>query len=438
MFNIFNYGSTSSRTTSNSCYGTTNNYSPLSSFNFGYNAWANTGSSLNNLISNFLNQLGGSGRTSTTGSNAPSANTPTTPSTNNSCSPTPNTPVTPTPTPNTPVSPKPTPDKFTGVVSNESVFAQVAGSDRTLQANELQAQITRYAGSDGKFTAAEFSGFANAMGITREAANRIFANHAVNGLLDGSLFTSAMTANNGAMNFDQFNAALLNLLNTCNPNANSTIGNQTPINNPNAQVNGDPHFKGAEGDEYNIKGDNGSVYNLLSDKGVQVNGLFENNFISKVGVTVGSDKVQFGLDGKLLINGQAVGDGIHANGAVTKSGNEVIVRTAEYRITINNHGTEMSTQFSSQNVAADGVMPHGLWGQTADGDGVARVGQDWDGTGVLERVNGGIAQAGDKTYQSYQVGNLFDTSFANFNRFNGASVAATSTPISASGTVTTL
>jgi hypothetical protein len=247
-----------------------------------------------------------------------------------------------------------------------------------------------------------------------------------------------MTANNGAMNFDQFNAALLNLLNTCNPNANSTIGNQTPINNPNAQVNGDPHFKGAEGDEYNIKGDNGAVYNLLSDKGVQVNGLFENNFISKVGVTVGSDKVQFGLDGKLLINGQAVGDGMHANGAVTKSGNEIIVRTAEYRITINNHGTEMSTQFSSQNVAADGVMPHGLWGQTADGDGVARVGQDWDGTGVLERVNGGIAQAGDKTYQSYQVGNLFDTSFANFNRFNGASVAATSTPISASGTVTTL
>ena len=65
------------------------------------------------------------------------------------------------------------------------------------------------------------------------------------------------------------------------------------------------------------------------------------------------------------------------------------------------------------NPLADGVAPHGLLGQTADGT-----------AGVHKGVNNqNVKKQGgtviDGTVDQYEVNDLFDTSFKNFNRFTG-------------------
>ena len=127
----------------------------------------------------------------------------------------------------------------------------------------------------------------------------------------------------------------------------------------------------------------------------------------------------------LSINGQAQKDGTYDvdGGSVTKKGKTVTLKTAEYDIAVKSTGTYLNVDFKSDNVAADNVMPHGLWGQTADGDGKARTGDKGAGAqggGVIEKLDGTISAKGDKTtVQLYEVADLFDVNFANFNRFNG-------------------
>ncbi|WP_020560095.1 hypothetical protein [Thiofilum flexile] len=204
------------------------------------------------------------------------------------------------------------------------------------------------------------------------------------------------------------------------------------INNG-AQVFGDPHFRGAEGDTYDVKGDDNKVYNLLSDKGVQLNSTFKGNFMQDYGLTVGENQISFNKAGKLMINGQEQKDGTYLDGMVEKKGKTVKVKAGEYDLTLMTKGNYMDVAFASKNVAADGVMPHGLWGQTADGDGKKRVGKGNDGTGAIERLDGSMAQKGDKTYQLYEVKDIFDTGFANFNRFQGNNNGEPAVAVAATG-----
>ncbi|HPQ96207.1 MAG TPA: hypothetical protein PLN94_11535, partial [Thiolinea sp.] len=180
---------------------------------------------------------------------------------------------------------------------------------------------------------------------------------------------------------------------------------------------------------------NGAVYNLLSDKGIQVNSTFNNNFMQDFGITLGQDQIAFDKAGKLTINGEEQkGDGEFLNGKVSRKGNQVTVQSGEYTMKMAAvQNRYMNIDFTSDNAAADGVMPHGLWGQSADGDGKARRGSGFDGTGAIERLDGTMAKKGDKTYQLYEVNGLFDTGFANFNRFNGGFTGVPATPVAAQG-----
>ena len=203
--------------------------------------------------------------------------------------------------------------------------------------------------------------------------------------------------------------------------------------NDGARVWGDPHFVGAEGGKFDVQGEDGKVYNILSDKNIQINSEFKAwggggaTVMGAMGLTLGNDAVSFNADGELTVNGEVKGDGSYLDGAVTKEGDQVQVNFGEYELTIdsvkNGRGNYMNIAYGSENVAADGVMPHGIWGQTADGDGEARNGDKGKGAqggGAIEGLDGKITESGDKTTVThYEVGGLFDTSFTNFNRFQG-------------------
>ena len=186
----------------------------------------------------------------------------------------------------------------------------------------------------------------------------------------------------------------------------------------------------ADGGNYDVQGSAGKTYNILSDKGLQVNAEFKKygnataTAMGEVGITMGKDQVEIDSAGKLMINGEAKQDGAYqVNGnTVEKHGDKVSVQTAEYKISSTIENSYINLSFSSSNVMSDGVDPHGLWGQTADGDGVARNGDTGSGAqggGAIEKLDGTISAKGDKTTVNlYEVGGLFDTQFANFNRFD--------------------
>ena len=186
----------------------------------------------------------------------------------------------------------------------------------------------------------------------------------------------------------------------------------------------------ADGGKYDVQGSAGKTYNILSDKGLQVNAEFKKygnataTAMGEVGITMGKDQVAIDSAGKLMINGEAKQDGTYqVNGnTVEKHGDKVSVQTAEYKISSTIENSYINLGFSSSNVMSDGVDPHGLWGQTADGDGVARngdMGSGAQGGGAIEKLDGTISAKGDKTTVNlYEVGGLFDTQFANFNRFD--------------------
>ena len=140
---------------------------------------------------------------------------------------------------------------------------------------------------------------------------------------------------------------------------------------------------------------------------------------------MGKDQVKINATGALTINGEAKKDGTYQvdGGQVTKKGNLITLQDQEHAVTVSAQSGYLDLGFKSTNVNADGVMPHGLWGQTADGDTKVRTGDQGanaQGGGVIEKLDGTISARGDKTTVSlYEVANVFDTNFANFNRFKG-------------------
>jgi hypothetical protein len=210
---------------------------------------------------------------------------------------------------------------------------------------------------------------------------------------------------------------------------------KTPIKvKEGASIKGDPHFIGAEGDKYDVQGEAGKTYNLLSDDGIQVNGTFgewnvdgQGTIVNEIGITHNNDFIKIGLQGALEINDKPVtADGVHLNGVITKAGSTITFKEEEYELLITDNQVQghhyLNIEFKSENVVADGVLPHGLWGQTADGDNKTRDGDKGhyaQGGGAIENADGTITQAGDKAaIKSYEVSGLKDTSFGAHNKFS--------------------
>lgn len=208
---------------------------------------------------------------------------------------------------------------------------------------------------------------------------------------------------------------------------------------------GDPHFVGADGGKYDVQGEAGRTYNILSDQGVQMNATFKewNNpgttVVERVGISTGDHTVEVTENAGILVDGQAlffpavVGQDFdlpHGLGT-TKADGSIEITAGEYTLTFNDFQQNdkagawiNNIDIRSENANADGVLPHGLWGVTVDGDGQARngdKGKGKQGGGAIEGVNGEITQRGDTaTVELYEVDGLFDTGFQTFNKFNPA------------------
>ncbi|SMO45201.1 hypothetical protein [Paracoccus laeviglucosivorans] len=196
-----------------------------------------------------------------------------------------------------------------------------------------------------------------------------------------------------------------------------------------ARIWGDPHFIGADGDKFDVQGQAGKTYNLLSDKGFQMNGTFDKwgndgaTVVGRVGITAGSNYVQVDKTGNTIVNGQELKDGqridLRDGGTAERKGNEIIVKKGEWEVNFQANGDHLNMDIKTANAVADGVKPHGLIGQTFDGDGKARNGDEGAGAqggGAIQRADGSMSQAGDKdTVKSYEVGSLWDTTFQNHN-----------------------
>lgn len=194
---------------------------------------------------------------------------------------------------------------------------------------------------------------------------------------------------------------------------------------------GDPHFIGADGGKYDVQGEAGKTYNLLSDQGLQVNGRFDSwgsrgaTVVGEVGITLSKygDVVGINKDGKGYVNGKEIKDGqtvtLDDGTTVKRNGKNFEVKTAEWTLNIQTRGDHINMDVKTENAVADGVKPHGLLGQSFDGDGIARNGDKGAGAqggGAIEDKNGNISKAGDKnTVAGYEVGGLFDTNFETHN-----------------------
>ncbi|MGE0201355.1 MAG: hypothetical protein AB7P76_10350 [Candidatus Melainabacteria bacterium] len=174
-----------------------------------------------------------------------------------------------------------------------------------------------------------------------------------------------------------------------------------------AHCEGDPHFMGFDGEKFDVQGEAGKVYNILSDKGLQYNGRFESwsgtdaNIIEEAGLRVGDQTVTYNAKtGAATLNGESIAEGFtndwiqFGDGRLKVTSPEYIVELQRMENTYLNSDVHLNTD----NPLADGVNPHGIMGQTADGDGIANpdahgwsfeTGYDasrQQGGGVLQRV----------------------------------------------------
>lgn len=198
---------------------------------------------------------------------------------------------------------------------------------------------------------------------------------------------------------------------------------------------GDPHFVGADGGKYDVQGEAGKIYNLLSDDGFQMNGRFDAwggggaTVVGEVGINAKGDRIRVDGDGNVSVNGRELEDGervrLAHGGYVRKDGDEITVKSGEWTVEFDaktsSRGNYLNMDVSTNNAVADGIKPHGLLGQTFDGDGLARngdKGRGAQGGGAIEAIWGSTADRGDKTtVENYEVRSLTDTTFNTFNRF---------------------
>ena len=202
-----------------------------------------------------------------------------------------------------------------------------------------------------------------------------------------------------------------------------------------ARIWGDPHFIGADGGKYDIQGRPGGMYNLLSDQGFQMNGRFDAwgskgaTVVGEVGVVANGNRITVEKDGDVMVNGRYLRDGQSvtlADGTkVSKQGSTVEINSSEWDVkfkSVNSrHGKYLNIDVSTENAVADGVKPHGLLGQSFDGDGEARNGDKGSGAqggGAIETVGGSFTERGDKTtVGSYEVGSMHAVGEGLFSRY---------------------
>ncbi|WP_303674398.1 hypothetical protein [Vampirovibrio chlorellavorus] len=197
---------------------------------------------------------------------------------------------------------------------------------------------------------------------------------------------------------------------------------------------GDPHFVGFGGEQYDVMGKPGETYNIVSDKNFQYNARFEAwgkpdangvqpTIIGGAGLTVGNSQVALDRSGKPpTVNGQAMEPNkqyaLDGQGQASWNGTVLTVQSAEYTTTLQVKQHPTGNYIDSDvklgqgvNPLADGVVPHGLLGQTADGVAGQRKGVN--NTGDLKQ--GGTVIDGVVT--DYVVRDLFDTRFIKNNQF---------------------
>lgn len=177
-------------------------------------------------------------------------------------------------------------------------------------------------------------------------------------------------------------------------------------------------------------GESGKTYNILSDKGLQYNGKFVdfaqipgNTVIGEAGITSGKDQIDYKLNSTPTLNGKEMENGkdytLDANGKAKWDGSALKFSNNEYNIDLSKDPTTPEAILSNvsikdgANPLADGVAPHGLLGQTADGVAGERKGKDNTG----DAKQGGTVI--DGTYKDYEVANALDTSFQKHNQFAG-------------------
>lgn len=208
-------------------------------------------------------------------------------------------------------------------------------------------------------------------------------------------------------------------------------------NGPNGSIWGDPHFVGFKGNKYDVMGQPDHFYNLLSDSNVQYNAKFvpwkgneKATVVGEAGIQVGNAEsglthVSFSLNGEALVDGVKLNDGesrvfqtglrdMEGNfitGSAKLNGKDLIVNTGEYVITLMakpDGYIDHKLQVTKLGVQSDGVLPHGLLGQTGRPDyskGDGKQGEGAQGEGAIDGV-----------YTDYEVGSLFDSQFK-FNQF---------------------
>ena len=200
---------------------------------------------------------------------------------------------------------------------------------------------------------------------------------------------------------------------------------------------GDPHFIGADGGKYDVQGRAGGIYNLLSDKGFQMNGRFDAwgsggaTVVGEVGIVANGNRITVEKDGDVMVNGRALKNGqcvtLWDGTRVSKKSGKVDIKSAEWDVSISTHGkgsrAYLNIDVSTDNAVADGVKPHGLLGQTFDGDGKARngdKGRGAQGGGAIETLSGDFTKRGDKTtVGNYEVDSLHDIDGGSFDRYDG-------------------
>lgn len=197
---------------------------------------------------------------------------------------------------------------------------------------------------------------------------------------------------------------------------------------------GDPHFIGADGGKYDVQGEDGKTYNLLSDKDFQMNGLFGRpegtargtTVVEEVGINAGDHQIEVHAGGEVIVDGRKLQPGerveLSDGGyvSVSEDGKDVEVKHGEWKVDFDVHDKRLDMSVSTSNAISDGVKPHGLLGQTFDGDGEARngdKGKGRQGGGAIEDADGNITERGDRTaVESYEVDGLHDQSFQTHNQ----------------------
>jgi hypothetical protein len=192
---------------------------------------------------------------------------------------------------------------------------------------------------------------------------------------------------------------------------------------------------GFGGEQYDVMGKPGETYNIVSDKNFQYNAKFEAwgapkptgvqpTIIGSAGLTVGKSQVAMDRSGKPpTVDGQPMElnkkYALDGQGEANWNGTVLSVKSTDYTTTLQVKQNPTGSYIDSDvkinpgvNPLADGVVPHGLLGQTADGVAGQRKGINNTG----DPKQGGTVIDGVVT--DYVVSGLFDTRFIQHNQFN--------------------